>query len=209
LTRATSPRRALTRIAAILAALATAIAATATPAAATAASAGGEPICFVVTRNGVPLRLKCVWVPIFTVDKPPRPCPLCSTLSFDFGNAILPTDEERLIGLIVDGLDLLVQAHTVSDKLAAAQLRGAALDRFGAAAGALGDRQPAVADVGYYDAGKDRFVSSPTPWLDAAGADIAAGLRLLRVGSIDPDGDPARQFDRAYAELSQRVPIDG
>jgi hypothetical protein len=176
---------------------------------------GGDLVCWVIFRGGVPIGEKCVWVSWPTGQPPKEPiCPQCAALGLDFDERILPLDRQILINdLIVEGVGLLERASLASDPVVAAKYRAAALDRFGRAARTSGESAIAVADTGYVDARSGRFVSSPTPWLDAAARDVVTGLGLLRVAGIDPDGDPAlvrqaaMRFDEAYRELSERRPI--
>jgi hypothetical protein len=211
----THARRATARIAVVLAAaVATITTAPTVPATATPTRpSGGEPVCFVVLRNGVPVGPMCVWIPILTVDKPPRPCPQCSALSFDFPPEVTTDEAVRVNELVVDGLGLLVESNLATNPTNAARLRVGALDRFNAAATTLGEHSLAVGSTGYYDTRAGEYTSSPTPWLRAAGVDISRGLGLLWLASIDPDGDPAvahqaeLRFDEAYGELTVRTAI--
>ena len=48
-------------------------------------------------KNGVPVAVKCVWVPDLTPPKPDDPpCPVCEGLVLDLGATVLPVDRQIL-----------------------------------------------------------------------------------------------------------------
>jgi hypothetical protein len=166
---------------------------------ATAAAAGpgqplpaGEVVCFFEERHGILTGIRCISFPPHAM-----PCLKCDAIVFEYDFSIPVHDR------LVDGFVLLDRA--ARDPVNAADLRRAALDQFTVVARAVsGD---IVRETGYVERDTGRFVAQHRPGTAQAGADIDAGLRILRAGGIDPDGDPAmpqamRYFDSAYQRLA-------
>ena len=125
-------------------------------------------------------------------------------------------------GGLMEGLDQLSQASVARDERTAAALRAQALDSFtGAARGLAGAAlRPGPASANDPSTGRDFPIDAP--WLDAAQADIAAGMDALQRSFTDPEPDPwrpsdpsplpwrqlaARKFDKAFTEIATKQAI--
>jgi hypothetical protein len=147
----------------------------------------GEVVCFLQFRNGILVGIKCIAFRPIWPD-----CIKCDALAFDYGDIYV---HDRL----VDGFVQLDKAAHATDPRLAETYRRAALDRFMTVAVAVS--RDITRDTGYVDRRTGRFVSERDPGLVEAGADIDAGLRLLRQGAQDPDGDPILPIEQGMERL--------
>jgi hypothetical protein len=159
-----------------------------------AAPAPGGVGCWLLTRNGIPLRVTCVDL---TRPRVLPTCRVCPAIGFSSEVDALPVDRRILvIDRVAEGLVLLAGAELTADP---SRARRAALAAFISAAGQFDGAPVLVGTTGLVD--RDRFVPSAIGWLGAADADIVAGL----VGAQDPDGDPVDQllapFEKAVTEI--------
>jgi len=113
------------------------------------------------------------------------------------------------LGGLMEGLDQLSQASVARDERTAEALRAAAMDSFTGAARDLGGATPRPGPASAYDPATGRTFPVDAPWLDAAQADIAAGMTALQQSFEDPLPYPSRQraarlFDKAFTEISTK-----
>jgi len=110
---------------------------------------------------------------------------------------------------LMDGLDQLSQASVSSDERTAEALRARALETFTGAARNLGGATLRPGPASAYDPTTGRTFAIDAPWLDAAQADIAAGMSALQQSFEEPVPLPwrqlaARRFDRAFTEIATK-----
>jgi len=125
-------------------------------------------------------------------------------------------------GGLMEGLDQLSQASVARDERTAAALRAQALDSFTGAARGLSGAALRPGPASAYDPSTGRDFPIDAPWLDAAQADIAAGMDALQHSFTDPEPDPwrpsdpsplpwrqlaARKFDKAFTEIATKRAI--
>ena len=115
-------------------------------------------------------------------------------------------------GGLMEGLDQLSQASVARDERTAAALRAAAMDSFTGAARNLSGATLRPGPASAYDPTTARTFSVDAPWLDAAQADIAAGMDALQRCFADPEPCPWRQlavrrFDKAFTEIATKKAI--
>ena len=125
----------------------------------------------------------------------------------------LPGDEHPTWeGGLMEGLDLLSQASVARDERTAAALRARALDSFTGAARDLSGAALRPGPASAYDPSTGRDFPIDAPWLDAAQADIAAGMDALQHSFDEPAPLPWRQlaarwFDKAFTEIATKKAI--
>jgi len=126
-------------------------------------------------------------------------------------------------GGLMEGLDQLSQASVARDERTATALRAAAMDSFTGAARNLSGATLRPGPASAFDPSTTRTFSIDAPWLDAAQADIAAGMDALQHSFADPEPDPwrpssepaplpwrqlaARRFDKAFTEIATKKAI--
>jgi hypothetical protein len=136
------------------------------------------------------------------------PCPPCPW-ALEFDHLVNPPDRWYVEDLL-DGLDLLQQAAL--NPREADQFRASALREFRSAAQRAGDGGIRLGTVGHADLQRNVIEPDPTPWLVAAGTDLADGMQLMHRAIRDPEPDPwieaaMGQFEEAYQEIAQQRPI--
>ena len=135
-------------------------------------------------------------------------CAKCFLL-FYFG----PEDEHPTWqGGLMEGLDQLSQASVARDERTAAALRAQAMDSFTGAARDLSGAALRPGPASAYDPSTGRDFPIDAPWLDAAQADIAAGMDALQQSFEDPLPYPSKQlaarlFDKAFTEIATKKAI--
>ena len=134
-------------------------------------------------------------------------CPKCSYLF-----KLQPEENPHWQGGLMEGLNQLSEASVARDERTAAALRARALDSFtGAARGLDGATlRPGLASAFDPDTGREFRIDAP--WLDAAQADIAAGMDALQHSFDEPAPLPwrqlaARKFDKAFTEIATKKAI--
>ena len=115
-------------------------------------------------------------------------------------------------GGLMEGLDQLSQASVAPDERTAAALRARALDSFTGAARGLSGAALRPGPASAYDPSTGRDFPIDAPWLDAAQADIAAGMDALQQSFEDPLPFPSKQlaarlFDKAFTEIATKKAI--
>ncbi len=156
----------------------------------------GEVVCFLQYRHGIFVGERCIaFRPIFP------DCIKCDAIVVDFGVSI------PLLDRFANGFVLLDRAAQTLDPASRAALRKAAQDNFMTVA--LSAPEDITRNTGYVERASGRFVAEPRQHLIEASAYIDAGLRLLRVASPDPEGDPSREqgmqnLTAAYGRMAQR-----
>jgi hypothetical protein len=135
-------------------------------------------------------------------------CPKCFLL-FYFAP---PEEHPEWQGGLMEGLDQLSQASVASDERTAAALRAAAMDSFTGAARNLSGATLRPGPASAHDPSTGRTFPIDAPWLDAAQADIAAGMDALQQSFSEPWPLPWRQlaahlFDQAFTEIATKKAI--
>jgi hypothetical protein len=176
-----APLRILAVLAAVLVGLFGVVAST------TPAHAGtGEMFCVMLKINGQ-WQLFCREIPYAVTHD--LGCPSCNTLDLDFDrpDPELSVDREQMVGqAVVNGVVLLGQAGVATDPALAQRLRTEALNRFTAAAAALGTTTLTLPAVGYVDRGGS-FSPEPVPWLAGVGVDLVGGVSDLQRSGQESD----------------------
>ena len=116
-------------------------------------------------------------------------------------------------GGLMQGLDQLSQASVAGDERTAEALRARALESFTGAARVLDGAALRPGPASAFDPDSGRTFAIDAPWLDAAQADISAGISLLQAGFCDPkDPQPwarkaMEKFTKAFTEIATKKAI--
>ncbi|XVV06040.1 hypothetical protein ACQPW3_11900 [Actinosynnema sp. CA-248983] len=185
------------------------------------ANAAGEgwfcrPVWTVV--DGQPKRTwQCDPIPLLIITFPgDGGCPECGIgMLWRHEQVINPEKENLFAERVSTGLRLIGRATRTTDPTTATRLRTEALDAFTTAASTSGFSPLALQSAGVANPTTGGFTARPDlAWLAASGADVIDGIvelkRVLYPGPVGGSRAAAmRQFDEAYAELSQQRVIAG
>ncbi|GAB3220550.1 hypothetical protein GCM10027447_05060 [Glycomyces halotolerans] len=145
--------------------------------------------------------------------KPPWWPPECLSCppAFDFWDHKLdPKVQLEYLDRLGQGFGHLAESKLAEDPEAAEELREKAAQTLLSSAEVLGNYELELSRVGWADLENNEFYEDPTPTpvLEAAGKNLAAGLRLMQEALGDPSPQPSieaamERFDEAYANLTQ------